>query len=110
MVAPNWGTGASGGLEGILHSGALYSRLDKTALFFTFLSALEDLYNWYHFDPLFSGAINCNIKDIVDSKTPRFDLAGLSPDSWFLEELKFLLPSGVISCHDDQAIRYDLSD
>src|SRR5690242_7155387 len=47
------GMGASGGLEGWYHAGALYSKERRLQFFANFLSAFEDLYNWYHFDPHF---------------------------------------------------------
>jgi hypothetical protein len=93
------GTAASGGLEGWGHTGALYSKERSTRFFAHFLSAFEDLYNWYHFDPLFKFKEHCNLQDIEKAERPAYDFPfppSLNPDQlsnlWFLGPITYLLP------------------
>ena len=45
--APEFGTGASGRLEGWFHTGALYSAVDHGQTFINCVNSLEDLINLY---------------------------------------------------------------
>jgi hypothetical protein len=112
------GTGASGGLEGWYHAGALYSKLSNTQFFANFLGAFEDLYNWYHFDPLFPFGTHCNTRDVSQCKRPEYDFpssalpngdgaSGSNLDTaWFLGPLHYLLPRQTGSSSPDQE-RFD---
>ena len=110
------GMGASGGLEGWYHAGALYSKERRLQFFANFLSAFEDLYNWYHFDPLFRFRDHCNLREIAAIKRPQYDLPdraepGDAPSEvgkkgWFLGELTYLLPREPVPPDPDQE-RFD---
>src|SRR5262249_45566640 len=106
------GDGASGGLEGGYHAGALYSKERRLQFFANFLSVFEVLYNWSHLDPLFILRSHCNLKEITRVKRPEYDFpdrpkSGEQPaeplvKSWFLGELMYLLPKQPISPDPDQ--------
>lgn len=102
------GTGASGSLEGWFHSGALYSTFDDTPALFTFLNSFEDLLNWYRCDPLFAPRGHCNLKKAGES-CPRYDLSRPRKESWFYEELPYIVPidnAGVHSARFSHSQRY----
>lgn len=90
------GTGASGGLEGWFHTGALYSRLNEHRHFINCLNSFEDLYNWYYYDRAFPFWGNCNLKELnADSGQPGYEFREDSSGQWFLNEVTYLLSSRV---------------
>ena len=82
-------TGASGGLEGWLHTGMLYTKLENPRTLINCLNSFEDLVNWYARDPLFSCRERCNLATPADGPgkphlVPR-------DDGWFEDSIEFIV-------------------
>lgn len=98
------GMGASGGLEGWYHTGALYAKLPYAQLqiFQNMLNGFEDLYNWYYFDTSFPFHRHCNLRDITETRRPEYLLRPGATDmqrhgAWFIDALTYLIPERIIS-------------
>lgn len=82
-------TGASGGLEGWLHTGMLYTKLENPRTLINCLNSFEDLVNWYAHDPLFPHRERCNLATPAGGPgKPR-----LVPrdDGWFESTIEFIV-------------------
>jgi hypothetical protein len=77
--APQLGTGASGKLEGWLHTGGLYAGLDDAQTFMNCVNAVEDLIN--HYTSYFPG--RCNLS--CEERQPGIFVPMVTPQErgWF---------------------------
>ncbi len=105
------GGGASGGAEGLFHTGSLYSTLDNTSVLLNFINSFEDLYNWYYWDPLFASAVpHCNLHQVAPGNAPQYDFGRLRGYSWFVEQVPYLLPKRLASLQRGSEARTEVSD
>ncbi|MFG0260366.1 MAG: FAD-dependent oxidoreductase, partial [Phycisphaerales bacterium JB041] len=82
-------SGASGGLEGWLHTGMLYTKLENPRTLINCLNSLEDLVNWYARDPFFSRRERCNLTTPAGS--PGKPVMVPRDDGWFEGSIEFIV-------------------
>ncbi|GAB5496084.1 MAG: hypothetical protein Phyf2KO_11640 [Phycisphaerales bacterium] len=85
------GTQTSGGLEGWLHTGVLYTKLEDPRTFTNCMNALEDLVNWYALDDVFHFKEHCNLRLPATGRgrPERVD----SDNGWFADEIEYEIES-----------------